>query len=68
MIAQIPSGTQVIVSSRTADEKWLNVTFEGAEGWIAAKTDVATFVRITFNGKVIVTLDLPHPQFKFFIN
>lgn len=59
VLAQIPSGTQVIVSSRTADETWLEVTFEGVEGWIAAKTDVASFVRITFNGAPAQITQIP---------
>ncbi|MEZ4667508.1 MAG: DUF4397 domain-containing protein [Anaerolineae bacterium] len=58
VLAQIPSGTEVIVSARTADEKWLNVTFEGVDGWIAAKTDTATFVRVTFNGKAATITEI----------
>ncbi len=51
VLAQIPSGTQLLVTARTGDERWLNVTFEGTSGWIAARTDTAVFVRITLNGR-----------------
>ncbi len=59
VIAPIPAGTQVIVTSRTADGNWLNVTYEEQDGWIAAKTDVATFVDITYNGKPALITDIP---------
>lgn len=51
VLAQIPSGTQLLVTARTGDERWLNVTFEGTSGWIAARTDTAVFVRLTLNGR-----------------
>lgn len=59
VLAQIPNGTQLIVSSRTADERWLQVTFEETEGWIASQTDTAVFVRLTFNGKQAEITDVP---------
>jgi uncharacterized protein YraI len=59
VLAQIPSGTQLIVSSRSEDGNWLNVTFEDTDGWVAAKTDTAVFVRITFNGKPATINDIP---------
>ena len=59
VLAQIPSGTQLIVSGRTDDGNWLEVTFEDTVGWIAAKTDTAVFVRITFNGKAAEIDDIP---------
>jgi len=59
VIAPIPAGTEVIVISRTEDGNWLNVTYEEQEGWIAAKTDVATFVAITYNGKEAQINDIP---------
>lgn len=59
VLAQIPSGTQMLVNARTADELWLNVTFEGVDGWIAAKTEVAQFVRLTFNGKPAEIAQVP---------
>ncbi len=59
ILAPIPSGTQVIVISRTEDGNWLNVTYEEQDGWVAAKSDSATFVRITFNGKPAEILDIP---------
>jgi uncharacterized protein YgiM (DUF1202 family) len=59
VIIPLPSGTQVIVSARTEDEKWLNVTFEDQTGWIAAKTDTAVFVRLSLNGKPIQFAEVP---------
>jgi len=59
VIIPLPSGTQVIVSGRTVDEKWLNVTFEDQEGWIAAKTDTAVFVRLSLNGRPIQFAEVP---------
>jgi uncharacterized protein YgiM (DUF1202 family) len=59
VLAQIPSGTQLLVNARTPDELWLNVTFEGVDGWIAAKTEVAQFVRLTFNGKPAEIAQVP---------
>ncbi|MEP6984079.1 MAG: DUF4397 domain-containing protein [Chloroflexota bacterium] len=59
VLAPIPAGTQVIVISRTEDGNWLNVTYEDQDGWIAAKTDVATFVDITYNGKPAQISDIP---------
>lgn len=53
VLVQIPSGSQVVVSGRTGDGNWLQVSFEGAVGWIAARTETAVFVRLTLNGKSI---------------
>lgn len=50
VLAQIPTGTRLIVTERTDDAQWLLVTYEGVEGWVAAQTDTAIFVRLTFNG------------------
>ncbi len=59
VIAPIPAGTEVIVISRSEDGNWLNVTYEEQDGWIAAKTDVATFVAISYNGKPALITDIP---------
>lgn len=59
VLAQIPSGTRVIVAERTADALWLNVTYEGISGWIAAQTDTAIFVRLSFNGAPFDIEDVP---------
>jgi uncharacterized protein YgiM (DUF1202 family) len=59
VLARIPAGTQLIVKSRTGDGRWLNVTFESQDGWIAARADTATFVRLTLNGKRIEIPDVP---------
>jgi uncharacterized protein YgiM (DUF1202 family) len=59
VLAQVPSGTQVIVTERTDDALWLNVTFEGVNGWIAAQTDSAVFVTLSFNGDPFLIEDVP---------
>jgi SH3-like domain-containing protein len=59
VLARLPSGTQVIVTSRTGDGQWLFVTFEDITGWIAARTEVATFVRLTFNARPANIEDVP---------
>lgn len=51
VLAQIPSGSRLVVLDRTGDGTWLRVTFEGAEGWIAARTENAVFVRLSQKGK-----------------
>ncbi len=59
VLAQIPSGTRVIVTERTADGQWLHATYEGADGWIAARTDTAVFVTLSFNGAPYEINDVP---------
>lgn len=59
VIAPILSGTQLIVSARTGDGRWLQVTYEGQEGWIAARTDTAVFVTLSFNGQRFELADVP---------
>ncbi|MBI5666553.1 MAG: DUF4397 domain-containing protein [Chloroflexi bacterium] len=59
VLLQIPSGGQAVVTGRSGDGNWLQVTFEGAEGWIAARTETATFVRLTLNGKPVDVKDVP---------
>jgi SH3-like domain-containing protein len=59
VLAQIPSGTRVIVTERSPDAQWLSVTYEGVEGWIAAQTSSAVFVRLSFNGGPFAIEDVP---------
>jgi uncharacterized protein YgiM (DUF1202 family) len=59
VIARIPNGTQLIVTSRTGDGKWLQVTFEDQTGWIAPRTDVAVFARLEKNGKAADIAEVP---------
>jgi len=59
VLAQIPSGTRLIVSERTDDAQWLNVSYEGVEGWVAAQTDTAIFVTLSFNGAPFAIEDVP---------
>lgn len=51
VLVQIPSGSFVIVSQRTSDTEWLQVSYEGEIGWIASQ-----FVIVTFNGAFIADL------------
>lgn len=50
----IPSGTQLIIDSRTGDGLWLKTTFEGEVGWINSQ-----FVRLTFNNELVIVADIP---------
>ncbi len=50
----IPSGTQLIVSARSADGGWLQTTFEGQIGWVSAD-----FVSVTFNGDAVDINEIP---------
>ncbi len=58
VLAQIPTGTQLIVSGRSPDARWLKVSFENIEGWIAAQTDQASFVRVSINGRTVSLTDV----------
>ena len=44
-LALIPSNAQVTVTGRTESGDWLQVTYEGQQGWIASQ-----YVTLTFNG------------------
>lgn len=59
VLAQVPSGTLLIVEQRTSDAQWLRVTYEGITGWVAAQTDTAVFVVLTLNGKPFEIADVP---------
>jgi SH3-like domain-containing protein len=59
VIARLPSGTQVPVLGRTEDGRWLNVSFETVEGWIAANTETAEFVELSLNGRPVTIADVP---------
>ena len=50
----IPSGTRVIASARTTEGNWLQVTFEGQEGWIASE-----YIDLTFNGEGVEVEEVP---------
>jgi uncharacterized protein YgiM (DUF1202 family) len=59
VLAQVPSGTRLIVNARTDDAQWLNVVYEGITGWVAAQTDTAVFVTLSFNGAPFRIEDVP---------
>jgi len=52
-LALIPSGSQLIVLSRTQAADWLLVTYEGQEGWISSQ-----FVTIRFNDRIVPVTDI----------
>ena len=52
-LALIPSGSQVIVLSRTEAADWLLVTYEGQEGWISSQ-----FVTVRFNDRIVPVTDI----------
>lgn len=45
-LALLPNGTQLLVNGRSADGSWLQVTYEGQDGWVSSK-----YVQLTFNGR-----------------
>ncbi|NWG15962.1 MAG: DUF4397 domain-containing protein [Chloroflexi bacterium] len=59
VLAQIPTGTRLVVTGRSGDSEWLLVTYENIEGWIAARSDTAVFVRLSQNGKLVDITDIP---------
>ncbi len=50
----IPSGTQVIVTARTAAGDWLRAQYQGQTGWISAN-----FVTVTFNRTSVSIDEIP---------
>lgn len=54
VLARIPSGSQVVVFTRTPSGDWLEATFEGARGWIASQ-----FVTLAFNGRPVELETIP---------
>jgi SH3-like domain-containing protein len=53
-LALIPSATLLIVSGRTGESNWLQVEFEGVEGWVSS-----AYVRLTFNGAPFELANVP---------
>lgn len=54
VLARIPSASQIVVTSRTADGLWLSTTFEGVSGWVSSR-----FVTLTFNGRPVTVEEVP---------
>lgn len=54
VLEQIPSQTQLIISQRTADELWLQTTYNGQTGWVAS-----AFVTVTYNGLSVELSEIP---------
>lgn len=55
VLAQIPSGTTLIIMGKTADDEWFETSFEGASGWVA----VSFVSRVTFNGNAADLNEIP---------
>ncbi|MCS7071181.1 MAG: SH3 domain-containing protein, partial [Anaerolinea sp.] len=53
-LALIPAGTQVIVNGRNEIGDWLQVTFEGIDGWVSTQ-----YVFVTRNGRRVDIQTLP---------
>jgi SH3-like domain-containing protein len=53
-LALIPNGTLLIVTGRTAESDWLQVEFEGVQGWVSSP-----YVRLTFNGAPFELANVP---------
>jgi uncharacterized protein YgiM (DUF1202 family) len=51
VLANIPSGTQLVVISRSLNNEWLETEFDGVSGWISIQ-----YVTLSFNG-VSTTID-----------
>jgi uncharacterized protein YraI len=52
VLASIGAGEQLQVQGRTADGMWLEVTYQGQTGWIAAQTSTGKpYVTLTKNGR-----------------
>jgi uncharacterized protein YgiM (DUF1202 family) len=54
VLEQIPSQTQLIVTQRTADELWLQTSYNGQTGWVAS-----AFVTVTYNGLAVELEEIP---------
>lgn len=50
----IPGGTRMIITGRTEDGLWLNVTFEGQLGWVTS-----TVMAISYNGRFVEVEEVP---------
>lgn len=53
-LALIPAGTQVVVNGRNELGDWLQVTFEGIEGWVSTQ-----YLFVTRNGRSVDIPTLP---------
>jgi hypothetical protein len=50
----IPSGTRMVVNGRIDTNDWVQVTFEGLEGWVSTQ-----FLTFTFNENAVTLTDIP---------
>ncbi|MDX2139656.1 MAG: DUF4397 domain-containing protein [Chloroflexota bacterium] len=53
-LALIPSGSRLIVNGRIDTNDWVQVTFEGLEGWVSTQ-----FLTFTFNENAVNLADIP---------
>ncbi|MFN8375243.1 MAG: DUF4397 domain-containing protein [Anaerolineae bacterium] len=48
VLAPIPAGSLLVVLGRTEDTTWVEVSYEGQNGWVASQ-----YVTLTFNGALV---------------
>lgn len=53
-LSLVPAGTQLIVNGRNEVGDWLNVTFEGIDGWVSSQ-----YLFLTRNGRSVELIELP---------
>ncbi len=53
-LALLPNGTILIVTGRTPDDAWLQVTYQNQPGWVSSE-----YVTLTFNGQPYEMANLP---------
>ena len=53
-LALLPNGTQMIVTGRSPDDVWLQVTYDNQQGWVASQ-----YIQLTFNGQPFELASLP---------
>jgi uncharacterized protein YgiM (DUF1202 family) len=54
VIAKIPSGTQLVITSQTLSGEWLQTEFEGVAGWVSTQ-----YVTLSFNQRAFLLADVP---------
>jgi uncharacterized protein YgiM (DUF1202 family) len=53
-LALLPNGTMVVVTGRSTDDAWYQVTYQGQPGWVAS-----AYITLTFNGQPYEKETLP---------
>jgi hypothetical protein len=53
-LALIPTGTQIVITQRTEDSRWVRTTYEGQNGWVATE-----YLRLSYNDRPYNLADVP---------